>query len=79
MPHLRAEASKSVVTHNVFSSKVLKLGAIGARVTRQGHEVKGSLEGAIMVGGDIRNEVRGSSGSHEACADLEITHDPRVY
>ena len=63
----------------MFSPEVLKLGAVGTCVARERHEVQGPIEGTVVVGCDIRDEVGGLSGSDSPGSDQEITHNPRVY
>jgi hypothetical protein len=43
----------------VSCPKVLELGAVGASFLGQGHELKGPIEVAIVIGSNIGNEVGG--------------------
>jgi hypothetical protein len=53
---------------------MLELGAIGPRFMSQGHQEESAFEIPVVVGRDIRDEVRGLIEAHEAIADREGGH-----
>ena len=71
---LAAEGAEAVVGDDVRRAEVLELRAVGAGLLGQRHQLEGSIEAAVVVGGDVGDEVRGLVGADEAVADAEGRH-----
>jgi len=54
---LATKGAEAIVRNDVSGAEVLELRAIGASFLGQGHELKGTIEVAIVVGRDVGNEI----------------------
>src|SRR5271157_3792343 len=56
---LPAQAAKTVIRDDLWSAKILELSRIGPGLFCQADQMFGAFQAAVMVSGDIRNEVTG--------------------
>ena len=74
MVELAAEAAESVVAHNVGRAEMLELRGIRPRLRGKGDELECAIEVAIVVGGDVSDEVGRFIPADESVADSDCGH-----
>ncbi len=69
-----AKGFEPEIAHNVFSPEMLELGAVRSGILSQSHEGFRAIEGTVMVGRNICDEIGGLFRSHNSGANGKITH-----
>ncbi|CAB4952356.1 unannotated protein [freshwater metagenome] len=74
MVELFAEAAEAEVAHDMGGPEVLELRGVGARGSSEGDELEGAIEVAVVVRGDVGDEVGRLIQAEEPVADSDCVH-----
>ena len=75
MVELPAEAAKAVVAHDMGGPEVLELRCIGPRCSTERDELECAIEVAVVVRGDIGDEVGRLVWPKDPVADANCIHE----
>ena len=75
MVELPAEAAKAVVAHDMGGPEVLELRSVGPRGSSERDELEGTIEVAVVVRGDVGDEVGRLVWPKDPVADANCIHE----
>jgi hypothetical protein len=67
---LVTELPEALVAHNVVGPKMLKLSSICSGGLGQGHQLTSTIKAAIVIGGNVSDEIGGRSGVYFPTVDF---------